>query len=70
MTPLPEFWDMLKKHDWTHEMSDDHSVWRRGNAEQVRLMGISKESPEHEALFNSMGDWGWNRGELPPRPEV
>lgn len=28
-----EYVDALKAHDWSHEMSDDHSVWSRGRHE-------------------------------------
>ena len=44
MTDHEKYRQLLKDHDWTHEMSDDHRVWQEGreelatlNAEQIKL---------------------------------
>ncbi len=40
MTTLKDFQiyaQALQRHDWTHEFSDDHSVWKRGNANEKVL---------------------------------
>ena len=28
---LVEFYELLDRHDWTYQYSDDVSVWRRGD---------------------------------------
>ena len=48
---LQEFWDMLNRHDWYYQFSDDHSMWSDGNknADQIRL--LSDISPGHKKLY-------------------
>lgn len=81
MTSLFEYYDMLEKADWTYEMSDDHSTWRRGRQEFGKLERIAKESPEHEKLYQDMkahywsdwhktetGDYDFDKGRVVPKP--
>ncbi len=51
---LQEYWDMLNRHDWTYEYSDDHQVWRRGDGNRKKLERIANTSPEHLALYTNM----------------
>lgn len=37
ITNLKELYQALERHDWFHEMSDDHSVWQRGCADWSRI---------------------------------
>lgn len=37
ITTLDEYRARLKAHDWSYEMSDDHSVWQSGFNERSRL---------------------------------
>lgn len=75
MTTLQEFYDKLERADWFYEMSDDHSVWHRGSAEFGGLEAISKESPEHKALYDgfhkhyySGKPWNTEKVSKPERP--
>jgi len=50
---------MLARHDWFYEYSDDHSVWRRGqaqldaiNEEQRRLIHVVKVPLEEVLELN------------------
>ena len=36
----------LSRHDWYYDYSDDHIVWKRGNAMQAQIMGQAR-SHEH-----------------------
>lgn len=54
MTTLPEFFDMLKYHDWFFDFSDDRIVRQYGQENLNRLREIAKLSPEHEALFTTV----------------
>jgi hypothetical protein len=54
---------LLAKHDWTYEYSDDHSAWKRGrqerdaiNAEKRRL--ISEGVATAEELTVLMAKYG------------
>lgn len=70
---LVDFWDMLNRHDWFYTYSDDHSVYRRGQAHQDALEAVSKQSPEHAALFKGFHNYHfsgkpWNTPQE-PKPE-
>ncbi len=42
----------LKKHDWTYDYSDDHSVWKRGQAEQKRLEALQSRIDPTKEIWN------------------
>lgn len=71
---LREYWNMLASHDWFYEYSDDHSVWRRGNAAESTLRLHAAQSPEHRALYDEFREhhfgrmYGREQKPLPPRP--
>ena len=48
---LQEFWDMLNRHDWYYQFSDDHRQWSDGskNADQIKL--LSDISTGHKKLY-------------------
>jgi hypothetical protein len=72
---LTEYWNMLARHDWYHEYSDDQSVWRRGNTAEGILRFHAAQSPEHNALYNAFREHYFpphnttERTPIPPRPE-
>lgn len=58
---MERYVELLKRHDWTYQYSDDHSVWKRGQAEAdaIRKLGdivdpernlYKKHSPFYEAV--------------------
>jgi len=51
-TSLADYQSMLDSHDWYYNYSDDPGVWKRGFDRQRELERISKESPEHEKMWN------------------
>jgi hypothetical protein len=65
---LKEYYQQLQAHDWTHMMSDDHGVWKRGNAELKELKSIAKQSPQHQALFDAFDSYIWKGGPKPEEP--
>ena len=65
---LEDFYNLLAGHDWWHEMSDDHNVWKRGSANLARLNSIAAQSPDHKDLMHQYADHVFNRGQKPPRP--
>ena len=42
----------LQRHDWTHMMSDDPGVYKRGSEEQRWLEDQAKRSDDHLKIFN------------------
>ena len=53
--------EMLARHDWYYDYSDDHSVWQRGqrendaiNAEQYRLIHEVKIPVEEVTALTDM----------------
>lgn len=50
---LQEYYDALESHDWYWHMADRNEYHRAGEYAESRLIGIAKQSPEHQALFNA-----------------
>ena len=57
---LSDFYTELERLDWTYEMSDDHSVWRRGAAAMGKVEALAKTSPEHQQLFEAYRKYAWS----------
>lgn len=51
VTPLQKYYRALEQHDWTYEMSDDSSVYKRGVIAHEELLKQSKTSKAHAKLF-------------------
>lgn len=60
MTTKEEHLENLRRHDWSHMMSDDNSVNRRGEAAAAALKTAEKKNPELEGMYNSYLSWWWN----------
>lgn len=74
---LGEYYDELEKHDWFYDYSDDHSVWRRGQAARNKLSSIASQSPEHKALWDGFNkhvfsgpNWGTEKAPKPEKPNA
>lgn len=63
-----EFYNMLDRHDWFYEFSDDRSVCMSGKQEESKIKSISARSPERKALFDAYYNYVWEGGEKPSRP--
>ena len=62
-----EFYTLLELHDWTFEYSDDHNVWRRGQAERDAIRQATRDNPYRLALYNAYKEYAFKGGEKPPR---
>lgn len=40
---LTELATLCSKHDWYYDYSDDHSVWKRGEAEYKKIEELRKD---------------------------
>jgi hypothetical protein len=51
-----EFTELCRRHDWTFEYSDSHSVWERGmHRRRVLLNAIANaETPEQKEKLSSI----------------
>lgn len=73
---LAAYWDELSKLDWFYELSDDYSVWKRGEAAFRRAENKSKAHPEYHDLYRAFQDFWFSSIDLdsnencpkPPRP--
>lgn len=63
-----EFFTKCANHDWYYDYSDDHSVWRRGQAAQEILMAEAAKDPAKAKIY---ADWKKyiNNRDL-PKPEL
>lgn len=53
MTPEHEdYIKRLKSHDWYYDYSDDHSVWRRGQAAAGELRSMQKRVDPTGEIWN------------------
>lgn len=70
---IVEFYEMLKNHDWYHEMSDDHSVWEEGRKEREIIKQIVEaKGLDYKRMFDAFelamfsGEpWGTAKVEIP-----
>lgn len=71
---LPDYYDMLARHDWYYEMSDDHRAWKAGSARASELRAVAKAGgEEYEKLLSAFGRYyttSYERGPKPEKPNV
>lgn len=63
---LSDYYDELDKLDWTYEMSDDQSVWRKGSAAMGVAQAHAKQSEEHQKLFDAFKAHKWSNWKRKP----
>lgn len=51
MLTIEEYFDMLGRHDWFYEYSDDHGVWQNGQATKVKLQSLAKTNDQFAIMF-------------------
>ncbi len=72
---LQEFYDLLKRHDWSFNYSDDHRQWQRGRDQLNQIQYILKQNeddPKYRVLFDQYREWAFDvLGDVtkPERPE-
>jgi len=59
MNDLDKYITQLKHHDWTYNYSDDHSVWRRGEAERMNLLYQRKKLDPNGTIWNTYCEKGY-----------
>ena len=51
MLTVEEYFDMLKRHDWFYEYSDDHSVWQKGQSAKAELQSLAKTNDQFAIML-------------------
>jgi hypothetical protein len=73
---LHDYWNMLNRHDWYYQYSDDNRVYRAGSRAESDLRLIARQSQEHQALYDGFHRHkftgpvldGQDRAPKPPQP--
>lgn len=68
MTPLPDYWEILRSHDWNFHRTRDEAEFEKAAKKEMKLRRISRESPDHFHLFKAMERFGFGDGPLPEKP--
>lgn len=70
-----QFWDACNHFDWFYEMSDDASVWRKGEAAQALLLTHAPAGSENRRIWDgftahhySGEPWKTDKKPKPERP--
>jgi hypothetical protein len=48
-----ELLDLLKKHDWFFDRSDDYSAWSAGNAQRKQINYLARLVPDGQELLDA-----------------
>lgn len=48
MNKLEEFKELLSHHDWYYMMSDDHRIWKKGQAYLAKVSGCAYSLSEED----------------------
>ena len=54
---INKYKELLKRHDWCYEYSDDYNAWRKGHFEMEELRLHSKDSTQHTRYLKN-GTYG------------
>jgi hypothetical protein len=47
---IQQFNELCRVHDITYSYSDDHQAWQKGRDHHAKIMELSKEIPNNEAV--------------------
>ena len=72
---LTEFYDLLKRHDWSFQYSDDHRYWQKGSDQLEQIQYIMKQNEDdlrYRSLYDQYRAWAFDvEGDIvkPEEPE-
>lgn len=46
-----EFYNLLERHDWYYDFSDDRSVYARGKKTRDQIMELKRHDPELQRIY-------------------
>lgn len=67
---LEGYFAALEAHDWYHEFSDDHRVYREGKADEQRLLWATKDRPDLRRALDAYREAVWDRRPCPSLVEI
>lgn len=70
MTTRLEFYDLCAAHDWHYSMADDHSEYRKGEKEAIKIATILDDNPDYADIHKAWLDHVERRAPKPPRDQV
>ena len=53
--------ELLKKHDWTYDYSEDQTVWLRGVGERATLTRLQKQLDKDLSVWNTYAPFDYRR---------
>ena len=68
-TTPKEFYELLERHDWWYEQSDDPNAYRKGRNERHRLQAIAQENAILIDLYTRYADYVFRGNTKPTTPE-
>jgi hypothetical protein len=69
---MREWWDILNRHDWYYEQSDDYKAVQEGRIADGVMYSVVQDLPEtHKQLYQRFLAWVfWNEeGDRSPKPD-
>ena len=51
---LVEFYDLLARHDWSYQYSDDHRYYTKGDAERTQIQFVMDQNEEYTPVFRDL----------------
>ena len=51
---LAEFYDLLARHDWTYQYSDDHRAWEKGRKTADWIQHVLMQNEEYTPVFRDL----------------
>lgn len=52
-TLLDTYTNLLHRHDWSYDWSDDHRAWTKGKAEREELLKLQPQVDPDFAIWNA-----------------
>lgn len=65
-----EYFHACKHFDWYYDYSDDHRVWKNGNARKAQLLAEAKDDLVKMQIFNDWSKYIFSNRETIPQPEL
>jgi len=59
---LEQFWNVLCRHDWYFQFSDDFSVWKRGAEIEKAVLEMAKQTEIHQQLYDTFHTYNFSGG--------
>lgn len=62
-----DYFELLARHDWYYEFSDDHRYWSSGNASWRKIVLMAQQERLFDRMKNDFVNWKFKKG---PEPKL